>query len=109
MTVRHVAEYVLLVLGVGLQVLSAIGVLAMRSVYDRLHFVGSASLGGALVAVAVTVRESFSLIGNKTLLIAFFLLVSGPVLVHATARAARIRERGEWSVKEGEQVEVRDS
>ncbi|HET8672137.1 MAG TPA: monovalent cation/H(+) antiporter subunit G [Thermoleophilaceae bacterium] len=109
MNVRHAAEYVLLVLGVGLQVLSAIGVLAMRSVYDRLHYVSSASVGGALVAVAVTVRESFSLIGNKTLFIAFFLLVTGPVLVHATARAARIRERGEWSVKEGEQVEVRES
>lgn len=106
MTVRHVAEYVLLALGVGITALSAIGVLAMRSVYDRLHYVGSGSLGAALVCVAVTVRESFSLIGDKTLLIAFFLLVSGPVLTHATARAARVRERGEWKVKEGEHVEV---
>ena len=106
MSVRHLAEYVLLALGVGIQVLSAIGVLAIRSVYDRLHYVGSAGVGAALVCVAVTVRESFSLIGNKTLLIAFFLLVSGPVLVHATARAARIRERGEWSIEEGERVEV---
>jgi multicomponent Na+:H+ antiporter subunit G len=105
-SVRHLVEYVLLALGVGIQVLSAIGVLAMRSVYDRLHYVGSASVGAALVCVAVTVRESFSLIGNKTLLIAFFLLVSGPVLVHATARAARIRERGAWPVKEDERVEV---
>jgi multisubunit Na+/H+ antiporter MnhG subunit len=70
------------------------GVLAMRSVFDRLHYVGSASVGAALVCIAVTVRESFSLIGNKALLIAFFLLLSGPVLVHATARAARTRERG---------------
>lgn len=108
MSFRDLVEYVLLALGVGIQVLSAVGVLAMRSVYDRLHYVGSASVGGVLVCVAVTVRESFSLIGNKTLLIAFFLLVSGPALVHATARAARIRERGEWSVKEGEQVEVVD-
>ena len=106
MTVRHVAEYILLALGVGILALSAIGVLAMRSVYDRLHYVGSGSVGAALVCVAVTVRESFSLIGNKTLLIAFFLLVSGPVLTHATARAARVRERGEWKVKEGESVEI---
>ena len=102
MSVRDVAEYVLLALGVGIQVLSAIGVLVMRNVYDRLHYVASAGVGGALVAIAVTVRESFSLIGNKTLLIAFFLLISGPVLVHATARAARIRQHGEWSVKDSE-------
>ena len=106
MSVRHLAEYILLALGVGIQVLSAVGVLAMRNVYDRLHYVGSAGVGAALVCVAVTVRESFSLIGNKTLLIAFFLLFSGPVLVHATARAARIRERGKWSIEEGERVEV---
>jgi multicomponent Na+:H+ antiporter subunit G len=105
-TVRHVVEYVLLALGVGIQVLSAVGVLAMRSVYDRLHYVGSGSVGGALVCIAVTVRESFSLIGNKTLLVAFFLLVSGPVLTHATARAARVRERGEWKVTDDERVEV---
>lgn len=106
MTVRHVAEYLLLILGVGILALSAIGVLAMRSVYDRLHYVSAGSVGAALVCVAVTVRESFSLIGNKTLLIAFFLLVSGPVLSHATARAARVRERAEWKVKEDERVEV---
>ncbi|HEX6457369.1 MAG TPA: monovalent cation/H(+) antiporter subunit G [Thermoleophilaceae bacterium] len=106
MTVRHVAEYVLLVLGVGIMALSAVGVLAMRSVYDRLHYVGSGSVGAALVCVAVTVRESFSLIGNKTLFIAFFLVISGPVLTHATARAARVRERGQWKAKEGERVEV---
>jgi multicomponent Na+:H+ antiporter subunit G len=104
-SVRHLIEYALLAAGTGTMVLSALGVLVMRSVYDRLHYVGSASVGAALVCVAVTVRESFSLIGNKTLLIAFFLLVSGPVLVHATARAARIRERGSWSVDEGE-IEV---
>jgi multicomponent Na+:H+ antiporter subunit G len=104
-SVRHLIEYLLLALGTGTMVLSAVGVLAMRSIYDRLHYVGSASVGAALVCIAVTVRESFSLIGNKTLLIAFFLLVSGPVLVHATARAARIRERGSWSVDERE-IEV---
>jgi multicomponent Na+:H+ antiporter subunit G len=105
-SVRHLAEYVLLVLGTGTLVLSAVGVLVMRSVYDRLHYVGSGSVGAALVCIAVTVRESFSLIGNKALLIAFFLLITGPVLVHATARAARIRERGGWSLGEGEDVDV---
>jgi monovalent cation/proton antiporter MnhG/PhaG subunit len=105
---RDVAEYVLLALGVGILALSAVGVLAMRQVYDRLHYVGSAGVGSALVCVAVTVRESFSLIGNKALLIAAFMLLSGPVLVHVTARAARLREGGEWSLRDGEEVEVEE-
>jgi multicomponent Na+:H+ antiporter subunit G len=101
-SVRHIAEYVLLALGGGIQVLSAVGVLAMRNAFERLHYVATAGVGGALVCVAVTVRESFSLIGNKTLLLAVFFLVTGPVLVHATARAARVREEEGWGVKESE-------
>jgi hypothetical protein len=30
--------------------------------------------------------------------VALILLGTGPVLVHATARAARVRERGRWVV-----------
>ena len=41
-----------------------------------------------MVAAAILAREGFSLIGDKALLIAFFLLVSAPVLSHVTARAA---------------------
>ena len=102
MSVRHIVEYVLLALGGGIQVLSAVGVLAMRNAYERLHYVASAGVGAALVCVAVTVRESFSLIGNKALLLAVFFLVTGPVLVHATARAVRVREEGGWGVKDSE-------
>jgi multicomponent Na+:H+ antiporter subunit G len=101
-SVRDLAEYVLLALGGGIQVLSAIGVLAMRNAYERLHYVASAGVGATLVCVAVTVRESFSLIGNKALLLAVFFLVTGPVLVHATARAVRVREQGGWGVKDSE-------
>ena len=93
MSFRQLAEYVLLAAGVGIEVLSAVGVLAMRSVYDRLHYVATASVGAALVCVAVTVRESFSLIGNKAIALAVFLLVTSPVLAHVTARA--LHDRGE--------------
>ncbi len=40
-------------------------------------------------------RQGFSLIGNKALLLAVFVLVTAPVLSHVTARAARIRELGD--------------
>jgi multicomponent Na+:H+ antiporter subunit G len=107
-TVRHVIEYVLLAAGVGIELLCAIGVLAMSNVYDRLHYVGAASFGVLLVALAVTVRESFSLIADKALLAAVFLLVTSPVMAHVTARAARVREFGHWTVTEEEQVEVEE-
>ena len=106
MSWRAVAAVVLLIAGGSIELLAVLGLCAMRDVYDRVHYVGLSGIGGLLIGVAIVVRESFSLIGNKTLLIAFFLIVSGPVLVHATARAARIRESGEWSIKEGERVKV---
>jgi monovalent cation/proton antiporter MnhG/PhaG subunit len=101
-SVRDLAEYVLLALGGGIQVLSALGVLAMRNAFERLHYVATAGVGAALVCIAVTVRESFSLIGNKAFLLAVFFIASGPVLVHATARAARVRGEDGWGVKESE-------
>jgi monovalent cation/proton antiporter MnhG/PhaG subunit len=97
--VRDVVVAILLVAGVGCILLSCAGVLVMRGVYDRLHFTSASTLGAAAIAVAVTVRESFSLIGNKALLLAAFFLVSSPVLVHLTARAARIREHGAWRLR----------
>jgi multisubunit Na+/H+ antiporter MnhG subunit len=80
----------------------------MRDPFERLHYAGPAALGGLLVAIAVTVRESFSLIGNKSLLVGVFLLTSGAVLAHVTARAARVRELGDWRLRRDERVEVED-
>ena len=99
---RDVAVAALLVVGVGSMLLACAGVIAARGVYDRLHFASPASLGAVAIGLAVTVRESFSLIGNKALLLAAFFLLASPVLVHVTARAARIREHGDWSLRRGE-------
>lgn len=98
----------LLVLACALIVLSALGVALMRGVYDRLHYTGPATLAAALVAAAVVVRESFSLIGDKAILLAVLLLVSAPLLAHVTARAARIREHGDWALRPDDGVEVEE-
>jgi multicomponent Na+:H+ antiporter subunit G len=100
--VRDLAVAALLVVGVGLLVISALGVLLMRGPYDRLHYTSPASLGAAAISAAVVVRESFSLVGNKALLLAAFFLVASPVVVHVTARAARFAERGDWAPEAGE-------
>jgi multicomponent Na+:H+ antiporter subunit G len=93
--VAHVLIVALLVCGVALEIFCSVGVLAMRSVYARLHYAAPAGLGVLLVAIAILLREGFSLIGDKALLMALLVLVSSPVLSHVTARAAVIREHGD--------------
>ncbi len=87
---------ILLAAGVGLEVIAVVGVAAMRNVFDRLHYVGLAGFGALLVGVSILVREGFSLIGDKAMLVGILLAALSPVVVHATARSFRIRERGDW-------------
>ena len=108
MTVRQLVVDVLLWVGVLLELLSCLGMVVMRSVYDRLHFSGPAVLGLVLIAAAVVVQKSFSLVGDKALLIAAFMILAAPVVTHTIARAARVVQRGEWRLGEDEQFEVHE-
>jgi multisubunit Na+/H+ antiporter MnhG subunit len=90
-SVGDVAVAVLLVLGVGAALLSAVGLLATRDPYDQLHFTGPATvIAPVAIAAAVLVEEPLSSAGIKSVLIA--------VVMIASARAARVRERGRWVV-----------
>jgi multicomponent Na+:H+ antiporter subunit G len=95
----------LLALGVGLQVLACLGLLVMRDTYARLHYLGAATFGAVAIAAAIFVEEPFSMIGEKAVLVAGFLLFTGPLLAHVTARTARSRRGGEWTIRPGEKVE----
>jgi multicomponent Na+:H+ antiporter subunit G len=79
---RELAVLVLLALGVGVTLLSCVGVVA--------------------IAAAVVLEERLSAAGIKAVLVALVLVVTNPVLGHATARAARIRQFGQWTVREEE-------
>jgi multisubunit Na+/H+ antiporter MnhG subunit len=92
----HVIATVLLALGVLLELFAVLGIVVMRDAFDRLHYVGLAGYGALLIAVAILVRESWSLIGDKALATGAVLLLIGPVLVHTTARSFRTRKRGDW-------------
>lgn len=105
MSVRHLVVDVFLWLGVGLTLVGCLGVVLMRTVYDRLHFTGPPILGAACIAVAAVVQESFSLVGDKSILIAVMLVILSPLLTHATGRAARLDERGDWRVADEEAEE----
>lgn len=108
MSLQHWFTDVLLWIGVALELISCLGLVVMRSVYDRLHLSSPAALGVVFIAAAVVVDKSFSMIGNKVILIAFFALVGAPLLTHALGRMARIVERGDWRVGAEEDVEVEE-
>jgi multicomponent Na+:H+ antiporter subunit G len=93
--VRDVVVTVLLFAGVAIAVLAALGVVLMRDAFERLHYVGAMSPAAACLAAAVVVRESFSLIGNKAIVLGVFVLVTSPVMAHVTARAIRAMREGE--------------
>jgi multicomponent Na+:H+ antiporter subunit G len=85
---------VLVGFGVAVELACCVGVLVMDDAYDKLHYLGPAAIVGPFVlAIAVLITESFSQAGVKALLTAGLLIVSSPVLSHATARALYIRQR----------------
>jgi monovalent cation/proton antiporter MnhG/PhaG subunit len=96
---RGVVAVVLLIAGGLLELIAVLGLCVMRDVYDRLHYVGVAGFGALLIGVAIVVRESFSLIGDKALLVGVVLVLTGPVMVQTTARSLLIRDLGDWRAK----------
>jgi monovalent cation/proton antiporter MnhG/PhaG subunit len=82
---------VLVVLG------SSVGILVMRDVYQKLHFVTPAALvAPVLVGIAILINSGWSSETGQTWMAVLFVAIAGPVLSHATIRAARIRETGDW-------------
>jgi multisubunit Na+/H+ antiporter MnhG subunit len=94
---RTLGADVLLGLAVAVVLSAAVGVLLMRDAYSKLHFVTPATLvAPALVALAVLVRAGLSENTGETCLALLFMVIAGPFLSHATIRAIRVREKGDW-------------
>ena len=90
MTARDLIVDVLLVLGVGTELICCVGVLLMRNAFDRLHYSSAATtVGPVLIGAAVLVRESVSAGGLQTIATVSLLFLLNPVVLIATARAAR--------------------
>lgn len=97
--VRQIMSDAFLGLAAAVVLASSVGVLVMRDVYDKLHFVTPAALvAPVLVTLAVLARAGLSATTGETLLALLFLVVAGPFLSHATIRAARIRDTGDWRI-----------
>lgn len=97
MIIKDVFSDILLGLAVLIVVASAIGVLAMRDAYQKLHFVTPAALvAPALVALALMVQHGVYEMTGEAFLALFFMIIAGPFVSHATMRAIRVREKGDW-------------
>ena len=95
MTTRDYVIDVLIAGGVGAELVCCLGLIAMRSAIDRLHYAGAAgALGPALIAAAVCVREGLvSSQGLNSILIAVLLAFGSAAVAGATLRMIRLRER----------------
>jgi multisubunit Na+/H+ antiporter MnhG subunit len=95
--VRDVIADVLLGLAVVIAVGASLGLLLMRDAYQKLHYVTPVALvAPVLVALAVLVQMGWYENTGETCLALFFMVIAGPYLSHATMRAIRIREKGDW-------------
>jgi multicomponent Na+:H+ antiporter subunit G len=103
MTLEHVVAGVLVTFGLLSVVLSSAGLVAAKSGWDKLHYTSPAAVVAPVaIAAAVLVETPLSSAGAKAVLVAVVLVLTGPVLVHATARAARIREHGRFVILSNE-------
>lgn len=100
--VRTVVADVLLCLAAVVVLASSVGLLIMRGVYRKLHYVTPVALvAPVLVGLAVGVQSGLSIITAQTWLILLLVAIAGPVLTHATIRAARVRDTGDWRLRTG--------
>jgi monovalent cation/proton antiporter MnhG/PhaG subunit len=87
---ENVLVDVLLAGGVAAELLCCLGVALMRTVYDRLHYVGAGTtVGPFLILAALLLREGLTTQGMEAIAAVALLFLANPILVHATARAAR--------------------
>jgi multisubunit Na+/H+ antiporter MnhG subunit len=100
---RQIIADVLLALAVLIVAASALGVLVMPGAYAKLHYVTPAAVvAPVLVALAVFAREGLDENTGETCVALFFMVAAGPFLSHATIRAIRVRQHGDWRLNRAE-------
>ncbi len=95
--IREVITDVLLGLAVLTVAASALGVAIMPDAYAKLHYVTPAAvMAPVLVALAVFITEGLDENTGETVVALVFMIAAAPFLSHATIRAIRVREAGDW-------------
>ena len=95
--IRDVVIDVLLGLATATVAAAALGVAVMPDAYARLHYVTPAAIvAPVFVTLAIFVREGLDENTGETIVALFFMIVAAPFLSHATIRAMRVRDSGDW-------------
>jgi multisubunit Na+/H+ antiporter MnhG subunit len=95
--IRAIVTDVLLGLAVLTVAASSLGLLIMPDAATRLHYVTPAAVvAPVFVTLAVLVRQGLDINTGQTVLMLVFMLIAAPYLSHATIRAIRIRDAGDW-------------
>ncbi len=98
--ILEIVKYVLLAVAVGSVLFACAGLLVMRDVYERLHYLAApGTVGVTALAGAVLVEEGLGQAAVEAFVVAAVVVLSNAILTHATARAARIRQFGTWRVE----------
>jgi multicomponent Na+:H+ antiporter subunit G len=103
-TAREISVDVLLGVAVAIVLASSVGVLVMRDAYRKVHYLTPAGMVAPfVVGLAILAQSGWTLDTAETLLTLVFVVIASPVLSHATIRAARIRQTGDWRGGSGSQ------
>jgi multisubunit Na+/H+ antiporter MnhG subunit len=97
---REVVAGILLGLAALIVLGASIGVLVMPGAAAKLHFVTPAALvAPVLVTLAIIAAAGLTENSGETVVALVFLVIAGPFLSHATIRAIRVREHGDWRLR----------
>ena len=95
--IREVIADVLLDLAVLTVAAAALGVAVMPDACARLHYVTPAAVvAPVFVTLAIFVTDGLDENTGETVVALVFMIAAAPFLSHATIRAMRVRDRGDW-------------
>jgi monovalent cation/proton antiporter MnhG/PhaG subunit len=105
MSAATIAIEVFVWVTVAITMLSCLGLAVMKNVFERLHYMAPVSAVSAFsLLIAVILQHGWGQATIKMILIAAILFLMNPVLAHATARAARVRQFRDWVPAPGEKI-----
>lgn len=109
MTAADIAVETLLGVSVLTAWLCCLGILWMRNVLDALHYLAPVTTVSSMALLAaVVVAEGWGQATIKTILICVVMLLINAVLSHATARAYRVEQLGQWQPTPDEEISGRE-
>ncbi len=81
----------------------AVGVVLSRGALAKLHYTAlCGSIAIPAGCIALSIQNGGSQVTVKAILVAVFSILTNAVLTHATGRAVRVAQKGEWRLQPNE-------